>query len=691
MKRWQSSKNHFWEAAPFFRFLLPLMVAIICYDKGWLPEIGRGTLLILLFGVVVTSLLIFFVKNRSGIIRSARAILLHLSLFTVGWFACFTSDIRHDSNWFGNHLKTAAAFKAVITEAPAEKASTWKLKVEVQEAIRSGSIASVKGEAFVYLYKNSEPLKFQEGDAIIVSNKWIPIKNSGNPNEFDYARFCSKNNIFLQQFSAQNEVVLFIRQAEEKSFIRRTHLWAMETLHHYVKDTATLGLMQAMLLGDAVNFDPELRQSYVETGIIHIVAISGGHVLIFFQIIALLFFWLRNKRYEFVKYLIAVPLVCFYVAVAGAPTSAVRAAVMFSFLALGMSIQKDRQPLNQLFTTAFFMLLYEPNWLFGVGFQLSFAAVLSLMLFYQPISRWFNPDSIILKKIWQSAAASIAAEVIIAPIIIYYFHLLPVTFLFANVIAYVFMTAILAGGLALILLSKLPALAGILAIALTNVVGFFNQSIAFFQQFNPEAFKRLYLSLPELVLVYLAIAGFAVLFLTRKRSGVFVGLASTCLLFALFIHRKWQTLHQQQFVVYNINKKAYAEIIVQDQYFSVLNDGSIDPGKDYATKEYHIAKRLSPGNSGLSEDLMSVNGKSLLLLRKPIKPDSSFQLNVDYLLICYPVKDFNLTELQQSFHFKELVVTGNQKRYLAQRWKDSCEKNQIPAHFTLFDGAFVMK
>src|SRR5690606_16379397 len=168
--------------------------------------------------------------------------------------------------------------------------------------------------------------------------------------------------------------------AQEKSLTDKTHARAMHILDHYIKDTATLGLIQAMLLGDEMNFDPELRQSYVETGIIHIVAISGSHVMVFFGIISFLFFWLKSPRYEFIKYLISVPLVCFYVAVAGAPTSAVRAAIMFSFIALGLLIQKERQPLNQLFATAFFMLLYEPMWFFAVGFQLSFAAVLSLII-----------------------------------------------------------------------------------------------------------------------------------------------------------------------------------------------------------------------------------------------------------------------------------------------------------------------
>ncbi|HRO41298.1 MAG TPA: ComEC/Rec2 family competence protein [Flavipsychrobacter sp.] len=691
MKRWQASKAYFWEAAPFFRLLLPLIFAIVCYDKNLLPALDYTTLFFALAGTLTLSAAFNLYKSLSEVIRFANSFLIHASIFLSGWFLCFLNDTRNDEHWFCNQLQTVEIFQVKILEKPAEKANTWKLKVELLKSYNSQQPQYVNGKAFVYVYKDKESFSLEQGDVIFVPNKWVTIKNAGNPYEFDYARFCHYNNIYHQQFIGRNEVVVYKKTTSEKSLVDATHAWAMNALNRYIKDTATLGLMQAMLLGDEVNFDPELRQTYVETGIIHIVAISGGHVIIFFQIISLLFFWLRNKRYEKLKYLIAVPLVCFYVAVAGAPTSAIRAAIMFSFIALGLMLQKDKQPLNQLFTTAFFMLLYEPMWLFSVGFQLSFSAVLSLILFYKPVYRLLPLTNPVAKKIWGAAAASIAAEIIIAPIVIFYFHLLPVTFLFANVIAYMFMGATLSAGLLLISISSFETISTLLADALTYFVRGFNYLIALFQKLNPDSFKHLYLSFEELIVVYVLIAAFAVFFLNKQRKALFIGLASTCLLLSLLIVRKWNNLHQQQFIVYNINKKTYAEIISGNHYASLINSHSINPYSDYATKELHIASGAWRQKNSEMSDVIKIKNQTVFLLQEPIAIDSALSRNVDYLMIGYPVKDFNAPALQRSFCFKKLVVASNQKRYIAEQWRDSCLKHNIPVHFTMFDGAFVLK
>ena len=273
MKRWQASTIYFWETAPFFRLLLPLVTAIICYDKGWLPSVNREALIIVLSGSLSLTIALNFLRSSSKVFRIIQITLIHISLFAGGWFICFIRDVKNSNAWFGEHLNIAEAFQARLVDQPAEKTNTWKLKVKVLNSYRDGASQKVNGEAFVYVYKDATPFNLQQGDIIILPNKWIQIKNAGNPDEFDYARFCSRNNISYQQFLSRKEIAVYKKTAQERSVIDKTHDGAMNALHRYIKDKATLGLMQAMLLGDEINFDPELRQTYVETGIIHVVAI----------------------------------------------------------------------------------------------------------------------------------------------------------------------------------------------------------------------------------------------------------------------------------------------------------------------------------------------------------------------------------------------------------------------------------
>jgi competence protein ComEC len=511
MQHWKARKAYFFEEAPFFRLLLPVIIAIICYDNGWLPFISRNVLLSATCFISVVTIVLFG-AGRASFFSFLRLAFLHLCFFFIGWTVCFSNDIRNRPEWFGFELEQAEAFAVKVLEEPSERPATWRLKVAVEKTYCGADVHKTQGTAFVYLYKNGYNGSIHSGDVLVLPNRWTGIKNSGNPYEFNYERFSARNNLFYQQFLSVDDIRILSHAKRRSDVVGDIHRWGMNTLALYIRDSATLGLMQAMLLGDEVNFDPEMRQMYSDTGIIHIVAISGSHVIVFFWFISLLFFWIRNKRFQYLKYLFAVPLVCLYVLIAGAPISAVRAAAMFSFLAFGILLQKNRHPLNQLFVTAFFMLLYEPMWLFAVGFQLSFGAVLSLIIFYQPVNKFFNPANPLLRKLWAAIAASIAAEILIAPIVIFYYHLLPATFLIANLFAYLFMSAVLILALILVLLSKITILAKFLAFIVVALTSAFNDIIGFLQHLNPAVFHHIHLSFLEVLLVYLAIVAAAVYF-----------------------------------------------------------------------------------------------------------------------------------------------------------------------------------
>ncbi len=155
--------------------------------------------------------------------------------------------------------------------------------VSILNTVDSSGVKTATGKAFLYVYKSGYPLRLQKGDSIIVPGKWQAIKTAGNPFEFDYATYCGRNGIMRQQFCSRGEIRTYgINNPAANSFTERTHDRCMAQLDKYVPDKKARGLMQAMLLGDEVNLDEELRDAYAETGIIHIIAISGGNVAIFF-------------------------------------------------------------------------------------------------------------------------------------------------------------------------------------------------------------------------------------------------------------------------------------------------------------------------------------------------------------------------------------------------------------------------
>lgn len=668
---------------------MPLLLAIVAYDCEGLPYLPSGTAGLLLTAVPTLALLSFFLQKPS--LSYGAACTTFAAVFILGWIACYITDIRHDPRWFGHTINQGNCYTARVLETPHQTPRTWKLKLVITGVRDSSGLHPCRGEAFVYVFRSDTTLQLRRGDQIIVPGNWMPISNAGNPYEFDYARFCRRNGLYYQQFVRQEDVFIG-PPATRQSLLNRVHASAMESLALCLKDPNTLGLLQAMLLGDDAHFDPELRQAYSDTGVIHIVAISGAHVAVFFWIVSAFFFWLKGSRFDVIRYLVALPIVCFYVAVAGAPASAVRSAVMFSYLSFALFVRRESGPLNQLFATAFFMLLYQPSWLFSIGFQLSFLAVLSLMLFYAGTARLIRPKNFVFRWLWKGIAASIAAEILIAPLVAFYFHLLPLSFLPANIIAMACMGVLLSGGLLLLAMARLPLVAAPLATAITWLANTFNRVVVFFQSLNPMSLKHLYLSPGVLILVYLTLL-FMALFLIRKRTRhLLYSLTALCILLIATTHRNYSLLQQRQLVVYNVPNGWYAELIKGNRFIPWL-PAAAPPASAiaYATREMHIRAGAWHCSDSLHAELLCFGAKTLLVLKQPPLAPPPPELQSDHLFVSYRLPPFSRAHLDRLPAHSKLIISGAQDRFVLKQWKDSCRAMKIAAHFTLLDGAFVLK
>ena len=659
MSRWPLHNVYFWETAPFFRVLLPFAAGILFYDKAGISVPASVSLTIICISFLLLAAVVYYRKNNSAY-RVVTFSLVNILLFFCSYALSYNADIRNDKRRYGNSLNGGNTYLVRLSDNPSEKENSWKLPVSVICSIDNGRSQPVTGNAFLYLYKNRVPMMLHKGDSILVPGKWEPIKNAGNPFEFDYAGYCRRDNILYQQSCSANDVRLYgSADAAGMAVIDRSHDWCMTQLDKYLPDAKTKGLIQAMLLGDEVNLDEELRQSYSETGIIHIIAISGGNVAIFFLVISVLLWWLKDKKHLWIRYAVALPLVWFYVLMAGAPPSAVRAAVMFSLLAFSVMLQKSNNSLNTLFATAFVLLCAQPMWLFSVGFQLSFAAVLSLILFYMPVYKWLSPVHKPGRLLWGTVAASIAAEVLVAPLVVYYFHTFPLLFIVANVLAYLFMGLVLVLGIAIVLLSFLPLAAKCIGICTVWIVTLFDNIVVRLQSMNPVSFHYLVLTGLELVCLYVTITGIVLFFMKKQKQGLFVGLTACCLLFLSFCADEWQRLHQQRLVVYNIGKTNHVELISGRTYSELTTDTVTEKKIAYATGPAHINWRAWTKAGTKAGEIWEVNGKTVVILNEEIKGDAQF--HADCLVINYTGQP-DLAELQKVFSPAVIVVGNNYSR-----------------------------
>ncbi len=195
----------------------------------------------------------------------------------------------------------------------------------------------------------------------------------------------------------------------------------------------TKGFIEALLFGIKTNLNDEIQQQFKDFGILHVLAVSGMHVVLLFSTISYVLQHLRVPK-KVVTVILIVFLLIFSL-MAGFSGSVVRAALMCLMAIVGTLTGRRIYTINLLVGSMLLILLIEPNYLFDVGFQLSYLAVFSIVFCYPVIQRFFTFKNIILNYFGQLVGVSLVAQLGVLPLNIYYFKQIPLLFLIGNLIA----------------------------------------------------------------------------------------------------------------------------------------------------------------------------------------------------------------------------------------------------------------
>jgi competence protein ComEC len=224
---------------------------------------------------------------------------------------------------------------------------------------------------------------------------------------------------------------------------------------------------------------------------------------------------------------------------AGGAPSVLRSAVMFSSIILGESLTRRSSIINNLSASAFFLLCFDPYWLWDIGFQLSYAALLSIIIFMKPVYGLFIFKNKIADTIWKLNAVTLSAQVLTVPVSIYYFHQFPNLFLITNFIAVPLSSGILAGEIILCLLSFTTPMAAGLGWVLTLLIRLMNGCVQFLDSFPFSTWSGLDITFTQLVLLYVFIGAMGGLLLLKNKHCLPVALVTLILFFSLQTLKMW--------------------------------------------------------------------------------------------------------------------------------------------------------
>ena len=274
----------------------------------------------------------------------------------------------------------------------------------------------------------------------IIHKNLQPIKNSGNPGAFNYQRYAAFQGIYHNVFLKDKDWQVVPGNTKNwfYDFVYSARAYVLSVLRntiHTGKDE--LGIAQALLIGYTNDLDKDLVQAYSNTGVVHIIAISGMHL----GLIYVLLLWIFTKmplinKSKLVQLILILTCLWLFAFLTGASPSVLRAAVMFSCIAIGKNLKKDVSIFTSLAASALILLCFNPYYLWAVGFQLSYLAVIGIVVFQKPIYNCLYIKNKWIDKVWQLMAVSTAAQLLTFPLCIYYFHQFPNLFLLQILLRY---------------------------------------------------------------------------------------------------------------------------------------------------------------------------------------------------------------------------------------------------------------
>ena len=222
------------------------------------------------------------------------------------------------------------------------------------------------------------------------------------------------------------------------SFLHRALRWKYELTERYGRlrvSPEEKSVLKALTLGDTGDMDETLRHRFSVTGVSHLLSVSGFHVAAVCGVLSVcLFFLSRRGRFRQIRFGILVLSVWVFAAVTGLSAPSVRAALMLTFFLTGGMLGYRTDRYNTLAAAAFCMLLYNPFYLFDIGFQLSYIAVFSILYLQPRIAGIWEVRNPLLAKPWNMLSVTLAAQAGTLPICLYVFGVVSTVFVFTNLL-----------------------------------------------------------------------------------------------------------------------------------------------------------------------------------------------------------------------------------------------------------------
>lgn len=612
---------------PFILPLCGLVLGILLAE--YLPNYQLNQALSFFFVFFYVFLLGYFIYRR-------RYTLVFFVLFIrIGFFLAETQNrftpipsiFQETENWI--QLEIEEVYK------PSEKYRKYKAKII--------SIDSIKiAQTNLLLYWKREFPMIHPSDQVWVNAKIQPSPKALNPHQFDYSQYLKRQKIRYVSFVLDPNFHL----QEGNSFWHFTSSYK-RNIHQKLQESSysknSADIIGAMILGDRTEMDDEVQETYRKTGVVHILSVSGLHIMIVYTMFYVLLYpliYLKNGR--IIRILASLILIWSYVLLVGFQPPILRSALMITVFHGSYTFQRKPNIYHTLAVTALVLLCINTNFLFDVGFQLSYSAVFFIVYLHPVYQKLFRPKTKTSRYTIGFVGTSISAQLGTFPIAAYYFHQTSGLFLAGNLVMILASNLMIAGGMISILLIELKISFPMWTLAFNGFIELCNQYMDWLSGFDFLIFERIHFEFWEVILLLLMIVLLNFI-LTQPKFKPIVLLISILFIFQIQRHIRIHELNaKKEIIVFHQYKNSVIGLRngkEMDVYIQNISD-TVNLQK-YLLKSYSIKENIKEIRFfEMHEPQLSFYGKSHNLIvfkeRKFLVMNENYRhitSDVDFILI----------------------------------------------------------
>ena len=647
-----------------------------------------------IFLILLVVLLIFVVSYLVSKKQSANHLFFGASTYLLAFVIGLTTQTIHtDSRQENNYIH----YKTIFDK-------THELTVTIREKIKSSNynnryIVDVKkidrsefsGRILLNIRKDSLKLPLEIGTTLRINSNLIENGITKNPNQFDYGKYLKNKQIYAQIYTESSKIKtssLITKNAWYYASVLRTKI--IGNLEKIEFNKTELNVAAALILGQQQDISPDIIRDYQYAGAVHILSVSGlhiGFILLFVSFILKPF--PNTRRGAFIKLIIIITSLASYGILAGLAPSVVRSVVMFSFVAIGMYLRRSTNIFHTLLVSMLLILLFEPSFLFDVGFQLSYISLFFILWLQPLLAQIWVPKNKITNYFWEILTVSFAAQIGAFPLSIYYFHQFPGLFFVTNLVIIPFLSLIMGLGVLVMVLAAFDYVPLFLAKGLEWSIFILNKIINAIASLEQFIIRDIPLNLTILLSLYVLIISLVLWLKKPSFNRLILALTTVIIIQITYFETHWTNQSQKEFVIFHSKKNTLITERNGENSTLFANDSLLKTASKNKVLASYLMGNFShlKSKEKLQNTLYFQDKKILVLDSLGVYPKNS---TPDIVVLTQSPK-INLERMFQVLKPEIVVADGSNYRTYISLWKVTCLKNKIPFHATGEKGFFRLE